>query len=87
MTGIMLLGLIAACLTTGAFLPQAIQTWKTRSTEDISLGMYSMMFTGILCWLVYGIMKQDLPIILANSVASVLSFVILFIKIKGILKH
>lgn len=86
MTGIMILGLIAACLTTGAFLPQAIQTWKTRSTEDISLTMYLMMFIGIICWLIYGIMKQDLPIILANSVASFLSFVILIIKIKGIIK-
>jgi MtN3 and saliva related transmembrane protein len=82
----MILGLIAAFLTTGAFLPQAIQTWKTRSTEDISLTMYLMMFMGIVCWLVYGIAKQDLPIILANSVASFLSFVILLIKIKGMIK-
>lgn len=77
-----ILGLIAACLTTGAYVPQAIKTWKTRRTGDLSLGMFSMIFIGTICWLLYGIVKQDLPIILANTVTLGLSFIILFFKIK-----
>jgi hypothetical protein len=42
MTLIDLFGYIAAMLTTTAFAPQALLTWKTRSVDGISLGMYSI---------------------------------------------
>ena len=76
-----IIGLIAACLTTGAYVPQAIKTWKTRRTGDLSLGMFTMIFLGTICWLLYGIMKGDLPIILANTITLGLSFVILYFKV------
>ncbi|MBV9046572.1 MAG: hypothetical protein JO294_15735, partial [Alphaproteobacteria bacterium] len=41
MSGITLIGLAAAFCTTIAFLPQVIQTWRTRSTRDLSLPMFS----------------------------------------------
>lgn len=40
-----LIGLVAACLTTTAYAPQAIKTWRTRSTKDVSLGMFALMVT------------------------------------------
>ena len=79
-----LLGLIAACLTTGAFVPQVVKTWKTRSTSDLSLGMFLMLFIGTVCWFAYGLLRSDLPIILANGLTLSLSFIILFFKIKGL---
>lgn len=84
MDSITILGLIAACLTTGAFVPQTVKTWKTRSTGDLSLGMFLMIFIGTVCWLSYGLLKNDLPIILANAITLSLSFIILFFKIKGL---
>ncbi|MGH9811215.1 MAG: SemiSWEET transporter, partial [Terriglobia bacterium] len=48
------IGLLAAFCTTVAFLPQVIQTWRTRSTKDLSLPMFSIFTTGIFLWLVYG---------------------------------
>ena len=51
-----LIGFIAATLTTIAFLPQVIKVWKSRSARDISLGMYCLFSSGVLLWLVYGIM-------------------------------
>ena len=51
------LGILAAILTTGAFLPQAIKTIRTRHTEDLSLTTFAMMFLGTLCWLAYGLFK------------------------------
>ncbi|MBI9034711.1 MAG: SemiSWEET transporter [Bacteroidales bacterium] len=77
-----MIGLIAATLTTFAFLPQAIQIIKTKHTHDISLVMYVIITLGISLWLIYGIMIQSLPIILANSVSVIFTGVILIMKIK-----
>jgi len=76
------LGLVAAFLTTIAFLPQVIKTWKSRSAKDLSLGMFAIFTTGILLWLIYGILINDLPIILANIFTLTLSSIILFFKLK-----
>ncbi len=83
---ITVLGLFAACLTTGALIPQVIKTWRTKSTGDLSLGMYLMMFTGILCWLAYGWIQQDIPIIFANVVGSFFSGIILYFKVMELKK-
>lgn len=82
MNAIEIIGLMAATLTTTAFFPQAIKTVRTKSTGDLSLPMYSLMFAGTVCWLVYGLFKHDTPIILANGVSSLASFVIFYYKIK-----
>jgi MtN3 and saliva related transmembrane protein len=78
------IGLAAAFLTTAAFFPQAIKTVRTKSTGDLSLPMYSLMFSGTVCWLAYGILKHDMPIILANAVSSFVSFVIFYFKLKEV---
>jgi MtN3 and saliva related transmembrane protein len=76
------IGMAAALLTTAAFAPQAIQAWRSRSTRDVSLAMFSMMVAGIALWLVYGILIDDLPLILANTVTLVLAAAILIAKIR-----
>ncbi len=77
-----LLGLIAGTLTTVAFVPQVVQAWRTRSTHDISLGMFSLFSTGVVLWLFYGIHLGAWPIILANIVTLVLSLTILYLKLR-----
>ncbi|MBB4264017.1 uncharacterized protein with PQ loop repeat [Bradyrhizobium sp. CIR3A] len=52
---IKLIGFAAATCTTVAYAPQAIKVWKTRSTGDISLGMFVVMVLGLALWLVYGL--------------------------------
>jgi MtN3 and saliva related transmembrane protein len=76
-----LIGLAAGFCTTAAFLPQVIKTWKSKSAKDLSLGMYSIFCTGVLLWLIYGIMISDLPIILANAITLILAVSILFFKL------
>ena len=71
------LGLLAAALTTFSFLPQVIKTWRTKSAEDLSLGTFSMFCTGVFCWLVYGVLIEDVPVILANAVTLVLAGAVL----------
>jgi len=66
------IGLIAATLTTLAFLPQVVRTWRRRSADDLSAGTFLLLFTGIVLWLLYGVLRRDPIIILANAVAVTL---------------
>lgn len=74
------IGFVAAVLTTFSFLPQALLTLRTRKTDEISLTMYLMLNVGIMCWLVYGWVLDDLALILANSVTLLFSLPILLVK-------
>ena len=78
-----IIGLIAAVCTTFAFVPQVMKVWKTKQTKDLSLRMYSIMFLGIVLWLVYGILIDSLSIILANVVTATLIGTILVFIIQG----
>ena len=71
----------AAFLTTAAFLPQAIHSWKTRDLSGISLPMYSMFSLGVACWLIYGLMINSWPVIMANSITLVLACAVLILKL------
>lgn len=75
------IGFVAAFLTTSAFIPQAWLTWKRKRAEGVSLGMYAIMVSGVICWLIYGIMLGALPIIIANTISLLLSAFILVMKL------
>jgi len=62
-----ILGLIASCFTTSSFAPQIWQTWKTRDVSGMSLSTYLILTLGVSLWLLYGILKGDLPLIVANT--------------------
>jgi len=76
------LGFIAAFCTTVAFIPQAVKVYKSKHTKDISLGMFLLLNTGFVMWLIYGLMIESYPIIIANSVTLIFSIYILITKIK-----
>lgn len=80
MDGFEIVGLVAAVLTTAAFVPQVYKTWKIKSANDISLTMYLVLFIGLILWLIYGIYLNSFPIILANSVTGILVLIVLFFK-------
>jgi MtN3 and saliva related transmembrane protein len=76
------IGLLAALLTTAAFLPQVLHTLATRDTRGISLPMYVIFVTGVLLWLIYGLLTGDLPLILANAITLLLAGAILYLKLR-----
>jgi len=76
------LGIVAGSLTTLAFIPQVVKIWRTRSTHDISLGMFLLFSTGLVLWLVYGVLTGSWPIIIANAVTLVLALTILYFKLR-----
>jgi MtN3 and saliva related transmembrane protein len=79
---IKLIGFAAATCTTLAYFPQFIKVVRTRSTHDLSLAMLLVMVTGVLLWLIYGLLAGDAPLVAANAVTTVLTGGILFMKLK-----
>lgn len=77
-----LLGLMAGALTTVAFLPQVVKTWRSRSAGDISLVMFALFSLGVFLWIVYGFRVGAVPVIVANVVTLLLSMTILVFKIR-----
>jgi MtN3 and saliva related transmembrane protein len=80
------IGLVAAALTTFAFLPQVVQTWRSGSTAGLNLPMLVVLTTGIAFWLVYGLALGQLPVILANGVTLMLVAVLLALKLRDVIR-
>lgn len=75
-----LIGTIAGCLSTAAFVPQAWQIWKTKSARDVSWAMYAVLIAGVALWIVYGLRRGALPLVLTNGVILLVALVILAMK-------
>lgn len=76
------IGLFAGTLTTISFLPQLVQTFRTKSAEDLSYLMLITFMSGVILWLIYGIFLRALPIILANAVTLALLIAIVALKVR-----
>ncbi|HOY69974.1 MAG TPA: SemiSWEET transporter [Methylotenera sp.] len=81
MTNLDILGLAASIFTTSSQIPQVIRTYKTRDVSGISLSTYVIITIGLLLWLTYGLMKNDLPLIVANSTMVLLTIAIAVMKV------
>jgi MtN3 and saliva related transmembrane protein len=77
------IGYAAAALTTFAFVPQVVKSWRTRSTGDLSSTMLLVFTAGVVLWLLYGIGTGSMPVMLANAVTLMLSATLVVLKIRG----
>ena len=77
-----MLGYAAGFLTTIAFVPQVLKIWRTKSAKDVSLATFAAFTLGVVLWLLYGIARQEPPIIIWNSVTLLLAVAILVMKVK-----
>lgn len=80
------IGLVAATMTTLAFLPQVMQTWRSGSTAGLNLPMLVVLTSGIALWLFYGLALGQLPVILANGATLVLVSVLLALKLRDVFR-
>lgn len=76
------IGLIAGLLTSIASLPQVIKTWRSRHVRDLSIWQPLLLSTGVALWLVYGILINDTPLILANITPLVCNLLLTVMKIR-----
>jgi MtN3 and saliva related transmembrane protein len=76
------IGYLAALITTACYVPQAMHVIRSRQTAGISLLAYSMLFTGVALWALYGVLIVDWPLILANVISLGLIGTILAMKLR-----
>ena len=76
------IGIIASIFTAFSLLPQLIKLIKEKKAESVSLGMLFVLFAGLICWIIYGSLKQDLIIIISNCVSLFISAITFCLTIK-----
>ena len=78
-----LIGLLAATLTTIAFIPQVFKVIKTKSSEGLSLTTYLIFIIGVGLWLIYGLIKSSISMIIGNGITFILAFLIIYYILRN----
>lgn len=73
-------GLTGSALSSVTFIPQVVQAWKTKSVGDLNLCMMLIISLSTIVWLIYGIGRGALPVIICNAIIFVLSLLLLYFK-------
>ena len=76
------IGTVAAGMTTGAWIPQLIRAWRLRSAHELSWLYLATMLIGLTAWLMYGTLRGDAALVIANGIT--LAFVLLLSLYKRI---
>jgi MtN3 and saliva related transmembrane protein len=74
------IGLTAGVCTTLENLLQLMKAWTTRETDDISMKTLLLLGCGLILWVVYGVLHEDIIIILANGVSLIILTGLLYAK-------
>lgn len=77
-------GWVASITMILGYLPQAVQTIRTRKTDDIALPTFLMMGIGGACFMLQGLLhKPDVlwALFLTNLVTTTCSFIVFCIKV------
>jgi MtN3 and saliva related transmembrane protein len=75
------IGFWAAILTTVAFAPQLVRTWRVGG-DELSWLMLTCFGTGVGLWFAYGYLRMSGPLMLANGLTGIQILVILAVKIR-----
>ena len=79
---ILVVGFGAAFGTTAAWLPQVGRTWNTRSARDFSWGYLGLLMMGVFLWTMYGVLRHDVVVIVANGITLLLVTSVGFVKAR-----
>ncbi len=82
MDKVQIIGIIAGVFTASSLIPQLIKTLKEKKSEDVSIGMLVVLLAGLSLWLVYGLMRDDAPIIYTNAFSLLLNISMIFLRFK-----
>ena len=76
------MGHVGSVLSSITFMPQVYQTWKTKSVGDLNLSMMLIVFLSTVIWLIYGVGKELLPVIICNGIICFLSILLIYFKFR-----
>ena len=77
-----IIGIAAGICTAVSLLPQLIKIIKEKRSENLSFPFLFILFVGLGLWIWYGLLREDLPIILTNAVSAVFNASIIVLGIK-----
>ncbi len=77
-----IIGIGAGILTSCSMLPQLIKIIREKKADEVSLLMILVLLSGLALWTIYGIMKDDWPIIITNSFSIVVNILLLIFRTK-----
>jgi MtN3 and saliva related transmembrane protein len=75
-------GSLAGLLTVLSFIPQAVLAWRTKRTQDLSMGTFTLLVMQALGWMTYGVLLGQAPIIYTNTLVLAITLTILAAKLK-----
>lgn len=76
------IGIGASIGTALYLLPQLFKIIKTKKSEDISIWMLVVLFTGVSLWIAYGFLKKDWIIIISNCVSLLINIAIVTLALR-----
>jgi len=76
------IGIVAGILTSVSMLPQLIKILKEKDAQNVSIVMIIVLICGLSVWIVYGVMREDWPLIVTNSFSVLVNTLILIFRIK-----
>ena len=82
MTGVQILGYAACAVTALTFLPQVVKTWKEKSAKNVSLMMFIIAFANEVMWIAYGVLRNDMVIIVTNVIMIVMCSIMISLKLR-----
>jgi MtN3 and saliva related transmembrane protein len=59
-----------------------MRTWRSRSAEDLSLGMLTIFTLGVALWLLFGLALGSRPVVVANAVTLALSLLLVGLRLR-----
>ena len=76
------IGLLATAFTVASTVPQIRKALKTKDTDDVSIRFLIVLISGLSLWVIYGIGRADIVIVIGNSIGASLNIWMLILKIK-----
>ena len=77
-----IIGIAAGVFTASSLIPQVVKTLKEKKAEDVSLLMLFILQAGLVLWIIYGIKRDDFPIIITNSFSLLVNIFMVILRIR-----
>ena len=74
-------GFLGAFFLTVTLIPQLSHSYREKKMDDISKGFLGIQVLTCTCFLIYGILLQEIPLILANIIVLGQTFILIFFKL------
>jgi MtN3 and saliva related transmembrane protein len=79
---IFVIGISATFFSLWSTVPQIKKSLKTKKTDDVSKWLIISLIVGLSLWVIYGIVKWDIVIAVANAIGVTLNVILLILKLK-----